>query len=347
MESPSDSPKILKARVWTMSKRFVGIPEKSDFHIIVERIPALKTGEYLAKAVYISIDPHIRAITDELPVGSAIPGIQIASVVESLNEKFPVGAYVHGAFGWRTLTVDKGQTRSVPTYVLPDYLNDKSMEVSYGLSLLGVPGLAAYFGLTEVLKPRRGETLVVSSVAGGVGNFAAQIAKKILGCNVIGITSRDNKAKWCKDRGGIDQTISYMDQDVVEQLNKFAPEGVDYYFDTVGGDIANSVLSCMNDNGKIAQCGAISGYCNDVPAHLNQLEIIEKELKVEGFQVTRWKDRWFEAIDQLYSYHVGKRMSTYPPVYAAGFESIPDEFIRLFRSFNVGKVVVIVPSNVL
>ncbi|CAH1983522.1 unnamed protein product [Acanthoscelides obtectus] len=340
MESPSDSPKILKARVWTMSKRFVGIPEKSDFHIIVERIPALKTGEYLAKAVYISIDPHIRAITDELPVGSAIPGIQIASVVESLNEKFPVGAYVHGAFGWRTLTVDDGKTRSVPTYVLPAFLKDKTLGIPHGLSLFGVPGLAAYFGLTEILRPQKGDTVVVSTVAGGVGNFAAQIARRILGCHVIGITSKRAKREWCKNRTGVKQTIMYEEQDVVQQLGILAPRGVDFYFDNVGGEISDAVISCMNKKGKIAQCGAVSGYCSNNSAQLNQLEIAKRQLKVEGFQVNRWKGKWIETIDQLYDYYSERKLKVTPPVRAIGFDYIPRAFIHLFHSFNVGKVVV-------
>ncbi|CAH1976139.1 unnamed protein product [Acanthoscelides obtectus] len=345
-----------QARVWVIKKRFEGVPKLSDFEIKTETMASeLKEGEFLAEALYFSVDPSMKATADKLKVGSVMPGLQVAKVHESKNKDFPVGVYIHGYFGWREWTINNGKTKDnqALTYVLPSFLNSENRRddteslnvnhlcVSHGLGMLGISGVAAYVGMLEVLKPKPNDVVVVSSAAGAVGHIAVQIAKKVVGCKVIGITSGKKKGSWCQHYLGMDYHINYMTQDVKSELSVVAPEGVDCYFDNVGGDISNAVIANMNQYGKVAMCGLTSEYCGGKRATINQWQILKEQLLVEGFCVSglRWKHKWMKPIEDLHKWWAKGKLWTSESV-LLGFSRCPEAFIKLFEQGNIAKTVV-------
>lgn len=183
----------------------------------------------------------------------------VCRVTESKNANYPVGAYVCGSFGWRTHTVFNPKDDNnlvMRPYVLPSF---GDLPLSLGLGHLGMPGNTAYFGLLEICQPKAGEIVVVSGAAGAVGTIVGQIAK-IKGCKVIGIAGSDDKCKWLTKEMGFDHAINYKTDNVSEVLKKYAPDGVDCYFDNVGGGLSSIVIHQMRDFGRISVCGSISSY---------------------------------------------------------------------------------------
>ncbi|RVE50882.1 hypothetical protein evm_004449 [Chilo suppressalis] len=299
--------------------------------------------EYLAEAVYLSVDPYQR-----MKLGDAYPcdmiGGQIAKVIESKNGAFPIGTWVMGHFGWRTHTIvrtdsEKMSNQKPFSYALPDF---ESLPVSLGLGVCGRVGNTAYFGLTEICKPKPGETVVVSGAAGAVGSHVGQIAK-ILGCRTIGFAGTDEKCNWLVNELGFDAAGNYRTSNIEEYLKKNAPNGVDCYFDNVGGEISSKIMSKMNGYGRVAVCGAISSYNETEPekrkATVVQPYIVGKQLKVEGFQVNRFADRTLEGILQNLQWVKNGELKYKEHIYD-GFESAVDAFIGLFKGANIGKSLV-------
>ncbi|KAJ8931538.1 hypothetical protein NQ314_015535 [Rhamnusium bicolor] len=232
---------MVKAKVYILDKRFDGFPKE----------------EFLAEAVYISVDPYMRIREPNLNLGDTFIGDQVAKVLESKNHKYPVGKYIVGHFGWRTHTVSDGSGSIFGgTFVLPEFGN---LPLSYALGILGMPGNTAYFGFLEILKPKVGQTIAITGAAGAVGSIVGQLAKA-KGLTVIGVTGSDEKRKWLVDELGFDQVINYKTADLNKVLPEVAPKGIDLYFDNVGGEISNTILKHMNHFGHISVCGAISGY---------------------------------------------------------------------------------------
>lgn len=191
-------------------------------------------------------------------------------VIESKNANYPVGAHVCGSFGWRTHTVfntNDGNNLGMRPYVLPSLGN---LPLSLGLGLLGMPGNTSYFGLLEICQPKAGEVVVVSGAAGAVGTIVGQIAK-IKGCKVIGIAGSDDKCAWLTKELGFDHAINYKTEAVGELLKKYAPDGVDCYFDNVGGGLSSIVIEKMRDFGRISVCGSISSYNSPVNEYFHPI----------------------------------------------------------------------------
>ncbi|XP_060535060.1 prostaglandin reductase 1-like isoform X2 [Cylas formicarius] len=250
---------MVKSKVFIFRKHFDGLPKPGDLELVEEELPPLKDGECLVEAVYLSVDPYMRAHAPNLRLDTPFIGSQVAIIKESKNSKFPVGKYITGMFGWRTHSIVSDATigwPSMPTYVLPDF---GKLPISLALGALGTPGNTAYLGFLEICQPKSGETVVVSGAAGAVGNQVGQIAK-IKGCKVIGIAGSDEKGKWLVDDLKFDHFINYKTQNVDEALKELAPEGIDCYFDNVGGEISTIVLNNMNAYGRVSVCGSISGY---------------------------------------------------------------------------------------
>ncbi|KAJ8927307.1 hypothetical protein NQ314_020243 [Rhamnusium bicolor] len=222
---------MVKAKVYIFDKQFDGFPKESDLKLTEEELPPLKDGEFLAEAVYLSVDPYMRAYAPRLPLGTTFIGSQVAKILESKNSNFPVDKYVVGQFGWRTHTISDGKPVAgfSGAYLLPDF---GDQPLSYSLGILGMPGNTAYFGFLEILKPKAGETLVVTGAAGAVGSIVGQLGK-IKGCTVIGIAGSEEKGKWLVDELGFDHVINYKTADLNEVLPKVAPKGIDLYFDNV------------------------------------------------------------------------------------------------------------------
>ncbi|CAH1111212.1 unnamed protein product [Psylliodes chrysocephalus] len=332
---------MVKAKIFILAKHFDGYPKETDLKLIEEELPPIKNGEFLTEAVYLSVDPYMRAYEPGLPLGEPFIGSQVAKVIESKHPKYPVGTYVIGQFGWRTHTIASGDILGIvgrgraPQLVVKQALD---LPLSVALGAAGMVGNSAYFGFLEICKPKAGETVVVSGAAGGVGSQVGQIAK-IKGCKVIGIAGSDEKGKWLVEELGFDHFINYKTENVDEALKQHAPEGIDCYFDNVGGAISSSVIYQMNKFGRVSVCGAISGYNEKVRAKSIYKQLVSKELLMEGFLVTKWGDRWNEGVIQNVKW-IKEGKLKYREQVTVGFENTFKAFLDMLKGVNTGKSVV-------
>ncbi|XP_050099331.1 prostaglandin reductase 1-like [Anopheles aquasalis] len=330
---------MVVASKWIYAKAFDGLPNDANFKLEQETLPdELAENEFLVEAEYLSVDPYMRPYMERYPVGSVMIGGQVGKVTVSRNPAFPVGATVFGNFGWRTHTVvDPARyTGSNTPYVLPSF---GSHPRSLALGVLGMPGNTAYFGFLEICKPQPGETVVVSGAAGAVGSVVGQIAK-IKGCTVIGVAGSEAKCRWLKELG-FDATIDYRAvSDFGAALKAAAPKGVDCYFDNVGGTISAAVLQQMNLYGRISVCGTISNY-NERRVQVDdpQREFVFKQLRQEGFIVSRWHERWLEGITQNLRW-IEEGKLRYQETTTNGFAQMPKAFVDMLTGGNTGKAVV-------
>ncbi|KAJ8937148.1 hypothetical protein NQ314_012023 [Rhamnusium bicolor] len=267
---------------------------------------------------------RIRAAT--LKLGETFIGIQLAKIVESKNPKYPVGQYVTAHFGWRSHTISDGSpiNGQIPALV-PNF---GGLPLSLALGVLGRPGV--------------GETVVVTGAGGAVGSHVGQIAK-IKGCKVIGITGSDEKGRVLVEELGFDHFINYKIADVDKALTELAPEGVDCYFDNVGGEISSTILRHMNTFGRISVCGGISAYnetdLENLKVSTTQRSFISLQLKMEGFQVIRWFDRWNEGTQQNLKW-IKEGKLKYKETVTEGFENMFTAFTNMLRGGNIGKAIV-------
>lgn len=327
-------------------KHFQGDPKPTDLKIVEEDLPSLQNGEFLVQAEFLSVDPYMRPYIQKYPVGITMIGSQVAKIIESKNSDFPVGKRVIGYLGWRTHTVVRPDSFSNADLVeqkpmiLPD-IGD--FPPSLCLGVLGMPGNTAYFGLLELCKPKQGETLVVSGAAGAVGSHVGQIGKNVLGLNVIGIAGSDEKCKWLVEELGFDYAINYKTENIATALRKAAPKGIDCYFDNVGGDISSTVMYQMRPYGRVAICGSISSYNFDASslpkATILQPAILFNQLKVEGFIVSRWKDRSSEGISKNLQWLKEGKLQ-YRETVTKGFENMFNAFVDMLQGKNIGKAIV-------
>jgi len=324
-----------------MAKKFVGAPKLSDFAIQEQELPPLKDGEYLCKAEWLSVDPYQRAYASQFKDGTPMIGYQVAEIIETKNKDYPVGRRIVGHLGWRTHTIvnpnQKGDDLSHTPYVVPDLGN---LPNSAAIGLLGMPGMTAYFGLINCCVPKAGETLVVNAAAGAVGSAVGQIGK-ILGCRVIGYAGDDAKVDWLKKDLGFDHAFNYKKVDLDKSLKEAAPNGVDCFYDNVGGKFALAVYPHMNHFGRICQCGSISGYnstqVNMVPEFLHFF--IFKELTLKGFYASSSVPNWPKGIKTL-SQWVKEDKLKFKETVTDGFNNMPQALIDLLEGKNFGKMIV-------
>lgn len=311
-----------------------------DFQLVEEQLDesSLKDGEVLIAAEYIMVTAGMRGLMRRLNVGDTMMGWQVAKVLHSRNEKFPAESFLVGAFGWRTHTLFHPDTvvLPVPVYALPDIA---PYDRSWALGVLGLPGNSAYFGLLEICEPKEGDVVVVTSASSSVGSLVGQIAK-IKKCHTIAITSSDEKCDLVKRAYGFDEAINYRKQDVRERLQALAPNGVDCYFDNVGGPIASCVIDAMKPFGRISVCGAAALYDdNTLKGPFLQMNFIMKQLKMEGFVVYRWADRWMEGIEQMLQWLREGRLN-YKQTIHEDFETLPQVLVSIMKSKNMAKCIV-------
>ena len=273
-------------RKFTLAARPVGMPKTSDFKLVEEPVPELADGQLLVKSLYWSVDPYMRGRMNDaksyaapVAIGGTMVGGVAGEVVESKNPKFAVGDHVQGEFGWQEYTVTDGRgVRKIDPNVAP---------ISTSVGILGMPGLTAYFGLLDIGQPKAGETVVVSGAAGAVGSIVGQIAK-IKGCRVVGIAGTDEKVRWITEDLGFDAAFNYKTTDnYVEKLKELCPDGVDVYFDNVGGTISDAVIPLLNTHARMAICGQISQYNVEKPEMGPRWTwaLIVKQARAEGFLV--------------------------------------------------------------
>jgi NADPH:quinone reductase len=318
-----------------LASRPAGLPAVSDFQMDYSALPSPVASEVLVRSVYLSLDPWMRGRMDNgvpgreaVAIGDVMPGGVVGFVVESNDSAFRAGDAVEGMLGWQEYAVVNGRDlRKLDTGLAP---------ISTALGVLGMPGLAAYFGLLAICDPRPHETVLVSGAAGAVGMLAGQIAK-IKGCRVVGVVGSDARTSWLVDEAGFDAAFNHTTTtDLRETLGAHCPAGIDIYFDNVGGAITDAVFGLINDRARIS-IQSFLGMPDAGPRWLSQL--IVRQAKVEGFLVSAWADRFPEAREQL-SMWLKAGLLGYREDVAQGIESAPQAFIGMLQGKNEGKQLV-------
>jgi len=324
---------------WLLSARPLGHARDSDFTWEESPVEELADGQVLVRTVYLSLDPTNRVWMNEadsylpaLALGSVMRGGGLGVIEESRNSRFAVGDLVQGLLNWQLYLVSDGRGLSKVTR-LP-------IPMTAYLGVLGHIGLTAYFGLLDVAKPREGETLVVSAGAGAVGSLVGQIGK-IKGCRVVGIAGSEVKCRWMRDDLGFDSVINYRIENMPEALRRHCPQGIDIYFDNVGGKILEAALDHLAMRARIVACGMISQYNGSEapggPANLTRL--IMHRARMEGFLCYDYADRAMEAFTELAQWMLLGKLH-YRVDVVDGLENAPKALNRLFEGTNTGKLLV-------
>ncbi|WP_379134467.1 NADP-dependent oxidoreductase [Paenibacillus sp. sgz500958] len=323
-----------------MSQRPQGMPAHQHFRMETVEIPAVLDGEVLVETRYLSVDPYMRNLMrrsksymSSYQIGGLFGGAGIGEVIESQSPDFRKGDMVWGILGWQEYSVHKAVNL---------LKTDPHLEpVTAYLGVLGTPGLIAYFGLIDVCKPCKGETLVVSSGAGAVGSVVGQIAK-IYGCRVVGIVGSNEKVRYLKDELGFDEAINYNQVENLRiELMKSCPKGIDIYFDNVGGDISDAVIGHINDFARIALCGQISLYNRVVQETGPRIlpSILVHRAMVKGIIISDYEEHLPRARQEL-SHWISEGKLKGSETIVEGFDNIIDAFINLFSGTNIGKQLV-------
>jgi len=328
-------------QIINLKKRPVGMPTLADFELKKED-DNLKTadGEILLNTKYLSVDPYLRgrmsdakSYVPSFEVGKPITSGIVAEVIDSKNEHFKKGDFVSGMLEWKTKQISKGEgLQKVDADKVP---------LSAYLGIVGMTGLTAFLGLHEIGKPKEGETLVVSGAAGAVGSVVGQIGK-ILGLHVIGIAGTDEKVELLTSEFGFDHGINYKTtKDMKSAIQKAAPNGVDIYFDNVGGPISDAVLFSINKFARMVICGAISVYnSTELPTGLSvQPFLVRNSALMQGFIVSNYADKFPEAMKQLSTW-LSEGKLTYRETIVEGFENTPQAFLDMMKGNKKGKMVV-------
>jgi len=313
---------------------------EEDFEYIESAIPEpnLNQGEILVRNLYLSFDPAMRGWMDDEP--SYLPPVElnepmrasaVAQVIRSESPEFPEGSFVQGFFGWQDYAL-AGPDSLIPPMPLPE-----GTPLTMPLSIFGGTSLTAYFGLLDVGKPEENDTVVVSGAAGATGAVVCQIAK-IKGCRVIGIAGGREKCDWLLSECGVDDVVDYKNNAVSARLGELCPDGINVFYDNVGGDILEAAIDHIAERGRIVLCGQISSY-NDVdpkPGPRNLKNIITRRVRMEGFIMIDYIDRIEEAMNDLVAWVMDGKIK-YREDIQEGFENIPRTFLRLFEGKNQGK----------
>ena len=339
------------------ASRPTGMPTLENFDIVDADVPQPNDGEVLVRALYISVDPYLRGRMREgrsyvppFEVGQVIESGAVGEVVESRSSKFQSGEIVTGMFGWRLFNVAKaeglmkvanaGTAKAGSAGILPAGRAQREPSITTALGVLGMPGLTAYFGLLDIGQPKSGETVVVSGAAGAVGMTVCQIAK-IKGCRAVGIAGSDEKNQYLRDELGVDAAINYKSPGLQQALKEACPNGVDVYFDNVGGEISDAVLPLLKHGARIILCGQISLYCLDKPdlGPRPQPYLLINSALMKGFIITEYAARFSEGVTQLAQWLAAGKLK-YAENIVTGFENTPQAFIGLFSGENLGKQIV-------
>ncbi|MHA2053102.1 MAG: NADP-dependent oxidoreductase [Candidatus Hodarchaeales archaeon] len=332
-------------RQWRLKSHPVGYIKETDFEWLEELVPELQEGELLIRNIYLSLDPANRSWVNPSRVshyvkpvglGDVMRGITIGVVEKTRNTKYEVGAIVSGLLGWQDYAISNGRGLSNLSLLL----KSADVPLSAFLNIFGMIGLTAYFGLLDIGQPKEGETLVVSAAAGAVGSLVGQLGK-IIGCRVIGIAGTAEKCDWLLNTLGFDGAINYKKESVYESVKKLCPDGVDIYFDNVGGEILDAVLGNIALHGRIIICGMISMYnaTKSVAGPSNFAKTITKRVKIQGFIVSDYFKRTIEALPDLFNwFNEGKLI--YREDIVEGLENAPIVINRLFNGTNKGKLII-------
>ena len=328
----------IENRKWILKERPKGLVKDSDFELVTEVLPKINEGEILLENLYLSFDPTQRGWLNDVPgylppvqIGEVIRSGGIGKVIDSNNPEYKTGDLTFGLIGWQTHCLTKPNVDD-RFRVVPDLLPIPTM-----LNVMGSTGITAYYGLVELGKPKSGETVLVSGAAGATGSVVVQIAK-LKGCHVIGIAGGKEKCNWLKDIG-VDDVIDYKNSDVHKELLKVVKNGIDIYFDNVGGKILETVLELININARVLLCGGISsGYDATRPADgpNNLFSLIIKRATMQGFLVLDYLPKSEKALEEIATWVMEGKLQHREDI-QKGIENCPQTLNRLFTGENKGK----------
>jgi len=326
-----------KNRQWILNARPTGALTGTEFRWNEAPIPQPADGQVLVRNLWLSFDPTQRnwmvldSYVPKIPLGEVMRAFGVGQVIQSRHPDFKPGEFVQGGFGWQDYIATDGRgfggMHKLPSGVPPNL----------ALSLFGITGPTAYFGITDIGQVKAGETVVVSGAAGSTGSVAGQIAK-IKGCRVIGTAGSKEKCDWLVEVAGFDGAIDYKSEDIGVRLSALCPNGIDVFFDNVGGIVLNEVLARINLKARIVLCGAISRYNDAVPppGPSNYFNLTPKRARMEGFIILDYGPRFPEAIEALGRWQREGRLVQKEDV-AVGLENAPRTLMRLFTGENFGK----------
>ena len=323
-----------------LKNRPTGMPTEDDFELVETTIPEIKKGMILVRNTYLSVDPYMRGRMGEretyiapYELGKPMEGGCVGQVIESRSDRFREGSHVLGNKGWREFYVSDGEG------IIP--IDPSIAPIQHYLGILGMPGFTAYVGLLDMGKPVEGETVFVSTAAGAVGSLVCQIAK-IKGCRVVGSTGSAEKTAWLEKEAGIDTAFNYKSADNLwDEVRKHCPDGIDVYFDNVGGAHLEAAINAMNDHGRIVLCGMISAYNATRPprAPRNLVSVITKRLTLRGFIIQDHKDREPPFLRDMEHWLKEGRIHGKETL-VQGIENAPEAFLSLFTGETFGKMLV-------
>jgi NADPH-dependent curcumin reductase CurA len=325
----------------TLAARPAGLPQESDFNLVEMPVPLPGENEFMVRIIYLSVDPYMRgrmkdvkSYAEPVKIGGVMVGGAVGKVVQSNHPDFAEGDIVEGPFGWQQYASSDGKgVRKIDPTLAP---------ISTAVGVLGMPGLTAYFGLLDICNPQPGETLVVSGAAGAVGSFVGQIGK-IKGCRVVGIAGTDDKVDYLVNELGFDAAFNYKTTDnYVAKLKELCPNGIDCYFDNVGGAITDAVFILINTRARISICGQISQYNLEKPEmgpRILLTLLLTKQAKAEGFLVFQFAARYAEGLQQMAEW-IKEGKLKYTETIEEGIENAPHAFISMLQGHNTGKQLV-------
>ena len=321
-----------------LKRRPEGMPTPGDFDIVDAPLPEPKAGEVLLRGIYLSLDPYmrgrisgVRSYAKPTEIGDVIEGRVVGQVVRSNHPDFREGDYAAGGYGWQLYS-------AVPGNGLLK-LDPAEAPISTALGILGMPGMTAYIGLSDIGQPKAGETIVVSAASGAVGAVAGQLAKR-QGARIVGIAGGADKCRYVKDELGFDAALDHHGPDLGAALDAACPKGIDVYFENVGGAVQQAVFPRLSDFGRVVMCGMVSEY-NDVEPRSgpNLMATVRKRLKIQGFIVSDQRQRFGEyravAAPLLRSGELKYREDI-----VEGLDRAPEAFIGLLQGRNFGKLLV-------
>jgi NADPH-dependent curcumin reductase CurA len=324
---------------WILYKRPSGYPKLEDFKLVESRQPELLQGEILIESKFLSLDPYMRGRMNDtksyapsIKLGDVMTGEAVGKVIKSRNRKIKEGYFVNAHIGWQEYgKIDGNSARIIDPDLAP---------ISTSLGVLGMPGLTAYFGLLNICKPLPGDTVVVSAASGAVGGIVGQIAK-IMGCKVIGIAGSEQKIDYCSSELNFDYVINYKKENVINKILEYAPHGVDVYFDNVGGEISDAVISNIAIGGRIAICGQISLYNLEEASMGPRMggTLLINQASMQGFLVFQFKSQYQDGLIRL-SEWVKNGSLEYKEDIIDGIENAPKAFIGMMNGNNFGKLLI-------
>lgn len=322
-----------------LAARPYGLPKPSDWELTEEPVAEPQDGQVLVRVTHLSLDPAMRGWMNDrrsyippVRLGAVMRALGAGEVIESRHPALAAGDQVSGVTGvqeYATLPGDGLTKIDLAVAPVPVYLHT-----------LGMPGMTAYFGLTDIGRPQAGETVVVSGAAGAVGGLVGQIAT-LRGCRAIGIAGGPEKCRHVVADLGLEAAIDYKGEDVARALHRHCPDGIDVYFDNVGGDILDAALAQLARHARVVICGAISQYnaTDGMRGPANYMSLLVNHASMTGFVVSDYADRISDGVAEMGAWVADGRLKSFQDVVVGGVDAFPDTLLRLFRGENTGKLV--------